>query len=45
MNKKLKIKTFKAAVLFKQKKKLKLIDLDFPKKLSKGQVLMKKSFT
>ena len=41
MNKRLKIKTFKAAVLFKQKSKLKLIDLDFPKKLEKGQVLVK----
>ncbi len=32
---------FKAAVLFKQKQKLKVIDLDFPKKLKKGQVLVK----
>ena len=32
---------FKAAVLFKQKHKLKVIDLDFPEKLEKGQVLVK----
>ena len=32
---------FKAAVLFKQKQKLKVIDLDFPIKLKKGQVFVK----
>ena len=34
-------KTFKAAVLFKQRTPLKIIDLNFPEKLFKGQVLVK----
>ena len=34
------IKTFKAAVLFKQNKPLKIIDLKIPKKLKKGQILI-----
>ena len=33
--------TFKAAALFKQKNKLKIIDLEFPKKLHRGQVFVK----
>ena len=33
--------TFKAAVLFKQHKDLEIIELNFPQKLSKGQVLVK----
>ena len=37
----MKINTFKAAVLFKQKEKLKIVDLDFPDKLQKGQALVK----
>lgn len=34
-------KKFKAAVLFKQKNKLKVIDLDYPTILDRGQVLVK----
>ena len=34
-------KTFKAAVLFEQNKPLKVIDLNFPEKLEKGQLLIK----
>ncbi len=34
-------KKFKAAVLFEQKKPLKIIDLDFPKIIEKGQLLIK----
>ena len=34
-------KKFKAAVLFKQKSKLKIVELDFPKFLDYGQVLVK----
>ena len=34
-------KTFKAAVLFKQNKKLKVIDIRLPSRLKKGQVLVK----
>ena len=34
-------KTFKAAILFKQNSPLKVIDLEIPKKLSRGQVLVK----
>jgi Zn-dependent alcohol dehydrogenase len=35
------IKTFKAAVLFKQNHPLKIIDLELPRQLEKGQVLVK----
>ena len=38
---KLASKTFKAAVLFKQKSKLKVIDIKLPSRLKKGQVLVK----
>ncbi len=38
---KLQQKTFKSAVLFKQNQKLKVIDLNLPTKLEKGQVLVK----
>jgi len=38
---KLASKTFKAAVLFKQNKKLKVIDIRLPSRLKKGQVLVK----
>ncbi len=38
---KLKNKIFKAAVLFKQNKRLEIIDLKLPNKLEKGQVLVK----
>ena len=38
---KLQQKTFKSAVLFKQNHKLKVINLNLPKKLEKGQVLVK----
>ena len=34
-------KPFKAAVLFEQNKPLKVIDLQFPEKLDKGQLLVK----
>lgn len=38
-------KTFKAAVLFKQKKPLKILDLEMPTSLERGQVLIKIYFS